>query len=155
MNQHLIDAKKVLELIPILERYNSKYREWGKYSKEISFILKMIEKSEWSFHKACYFLKTEGAPPIEQQFRLFKKGLKTTHEPWNELDIWKKSDLSITDFFPSAIDTENTVKKILTVEGRICKTETLHESSIEFRNLVLEILDGNHPKLKIMLKSLE
>lgn len=156
MNEYLIQAKKVLELIPLIERYNSKYRKWGEYPKHISFILKMIEKSGWSFSKACSFLKMKDAPPIEQQFRIFKKGMKTTHEPWEKLKEHFNLDQKLGDFIQESDSSmKDTVKKVLVVEGIVYKTEILNESSPEFRTLISEILDGKHPKLKIIIKNVE
>ena len=165
MNEYLIEAKKVLELIPLIERYNSKYRKWGEYPKHISFILKMIEKSGWSFAKACSFLKMKDAPPIEQQFRMFKKGMKTSHEPWEELKKNQSLEQRLNDFIPEQncwvtppikeTVKKETVKKVLVVEGVIYRTEILNESSPEFHTLISEILDGKHPKLKIVIKNVE
>ena len=162
MNQHLIEARKVLELIPVTQCYGMKKRWWKDHAKHVAFILQCIAKSEVSINKACDFLKIENAPPFAFQFNFFKKGNKTTGEKWPELTEWLMKDLTLIDFGilemtetakMSEIKTSTNVTKYTAVQGKIVKCESIDQSNPEYRVLILEILDGKHPHLKIMIEN--
>lgn len=163
MNQHLIEARKVLQLIPVTQCYGMKKRWWKDHAKHIAFILQRIYKSEIAFNKACNLLKIENAPPFTLQFNFFKKGNKTTGEKWPELTEWLMKDLTLIDFgiLPEMTEatkvtetkTPTNVTKYTAVQGLIVKSENIEQSSPEYRVLILEILDGKHSHLKITIEN--
>jgi len=163
MNQHLIEARKVLELIPLVEVYKRKKRLWKNCEKHIAFILQCIQKSEISITKACNLLKIEGAPPFAQQFYLFKRGWSCSGGKWQELTDCLGKELSLIDFgilpemteTAKMIETKTTtnVTKYTYVQGRIVKSENIEQSNPEYRVLILEILDGKHPHLKVTIEN--
>ncbi len=163
MNQHLIDAKKVLELIPVVDYFGMKKRFWKTYAKHVAFILQCIRKSETSVSKACNLLKIENAPPFAQQFHLFKRGSCCSGTKWQELITWLEQDLTLIDFGilsemtetakVTEIKTPTNVTKYTYVQGRIVKSENIEQSNPEYRLLILEILDGKHPHLKVTIES--
>ena len=161
MNQHLIEARKVLELIPVVDCYGKKKRLWKDYAKHIAFILKCIAKSEMSHIKACNLLRIENTPPFAQQFYLFKRGWSCSSGKWSELTDWLSKELTLIDFgiLPEMSDkmtetkTSTNVTKYTAVQGKIVKCESIDQSNPEYRVLILEILDGKHPHLKILIEN--
>ena len=162
MNQHLIEARKVLELIPVVDCYGKKKRFWKDYAKHVAFILQCIRKSELSHIKACNSLRNENMPPFTQQFYLFRRGWSCSGGKWPELTEWLMKDLTLIDFGilemtetakMSEIKTSTNVTKYTAVQGKIVKCESIDQSNPEYRVLILEILDGKHPHLKIMIEN--
>lgn len=163
MNQHLIEARKVLELIPVVDCYGKKKRFWKDYAKHIAFILQCIRKSEISHIKACNSLKSENMPSFAQQFYLFRRGWSCSGGKWLELTDCLTKDLSLLDFgiLPEMTETAKVtetktptnVTKYTAVQGLIVKSENIEQSSPEYRVLILEILDGKHSHLKITIEN--
>lgn len=157
MNQHLIEARKVLELIPVVDCYGKKKRFWKDYAKHIAFILQCIRKSEISHIKACNSLKSENMSSFAQQFYLFRRGQSCSSGKWPELTEWLMKDLSLLDFgiLPEMTETKTptNVTTYTAVQGKIVKCESIDQSNPEYRVLILEILDGKHPHLKIMIEN--
>lgn len=163
MNQHLIEARKVLELIPVVDCYGKRKRFWKDYAKHVAFILQCIRKSELSHIKACNSLRNENMPPFTQQFYLFRRGWSCSGGKWQELTDCLGKELSLIDFgiLPEMTETakmtetksSTNVTKYTAVQGKIVKCESIDQSNPEYRVLILEILDGKHPHLKIMIEN--